>query len=126
MSTTLIKHPFTEADWPDLQNFDCGDAPYEFEVADWLKGKGEPEIDSALTSIDDLLAEAQEAQETHPVVGLFVHKDNVKAIRLYKWAGFSDEFDHKINSETGEVEYYKMAVVLNDELLLQIASKAKK
>jgi hypothetical protein len=38
MSMQLTKHLFTEADWEDVQSFDCGDEPHEREVADWLNG----------------------------------------------------------------------------------------
>ena len=48
---SLTKQPFAESNWAAVQSFDCGEAPFEKEVADWLKGSGEPGVDSALNSI---------------------------------------------------------------------------
>jgi GNAT superfamily N-acetyltransferase len=199
MTNRLTKHPFTADDIADVQDFDCGDAPYEKEVADWLKGPDDPAIDSALTSIkhpqrpgrvwlykldddlvgfgalahtewrwpgknndpklslsviiwvavqrkywgqpagarenryaaqilDDLVAEAAQDANTHPVLGLFVHKANQKAIKFYKNAGFSDELVHRRDKVTNEIEYYKMFIILDDpafEAAIGAAKKAK-
>jgi len=51
MTTPLRKHEFTEADWPEVQSFDCGDQPSEREVSRWLTGGAEE--DSALRAIRD-------------------------------------------------------------------------
>jgi hypothetical protein len=188
----LTRHSFSAADLVDLQDFHCGDEPYEIEVADWLKGPDEPGRDCAVNSIKhpdkpsrvwlykidteivgfgalakskwrwtgknndpsiplsviiwvavqkkfwgkpegpkeerfsalilgDLIAEAQEDAKTHPVVGLFVHKGNNRAIKFYKDAGFSDELVQPINKE-----YYKMFIVLDDEALVEILKNARK
>lgn len=53
MADSLTKHPFTADDWADVQAFDCGDEPFEQEVADWLRGPAEPGVESALNSIAD-------------------------------------------------------------------------
>jgi hypothetical protein len=53
MADALVKHPFTPDDWPDVQDFDCGDEPYEREVSDWLKGPAEEGVESALNCIAD-------------------------------------------------------------------------
>ncbi|HEX3149200.1 MAG TPA: GNAT family N-acetyltransferase [Gemmataceae bacterium] len=195
MASQLAKHPFTAADWADVQNFDCGDEPFEQEVADWLMGPAEEGVESALNSIaderresrvwlyklgdqlvgfgalaktewrwpgknkdpklplsiiiwvgiqkefrgqppgpregryaaqilDDLVAEAEADAWTHPVLGLFVHKDNKRAIKFYKDAGFSDELVQRVDKTTGEVEYYKMFIVLDDEALQDVVKEA--
>lgn len=197
MAQSLTRQIFTSADLPDVQNFHCGDDPFELEVANWLKGTAGPDVDSAVNSInhpdkpgrvwlyklgerlvgfgalaktdwrwpgknndpklplsiiiwvgvqkefqgqpdgpkeerysaqilDDLVAEAEEEGKTHPVLGLFVHKNNKRAIKFYKDAGFSDELVQRKDKETGEVEYYKMFVVLDDEALASIIKAAKK
>lgn len=48
MSEPLSKHVFSASDLPDVQDFHCGDQPYEQEVADWLKGN---DVDCAVNSI---------------------------------------------------------------------------
>ena len=193
MADSLTKHLFTADDWADVQDFDCGDEPYEKEVSDWLKGPDDPTVDSALASIkhpekpgrvwlyrsagdivgfgalaktdwrwpgknndpklplsiiiwvavqkkywgqpegpkeerysaqilDDLVAEAEQDGKTHPVLGLFVHKDNQRAIKFYKEAGFSDELVQRVE-KTG---LYKMFVVLDDEAYQAVIEEAKK
>ena len=72
------------------------------------------------------MAEALKDSATHPVLGLFVHIKNVKAIRFYKSAGFSDELENTPDKVSGEVLYYKMAMVLNDEALLAFRRVGKK
>jgi|GEM_PF-2076811 len=196
MADSLSKHVFTAADLPDVQDFDCGDKPYEKEVSDWLKGPEEDGRDCAVNSIkhpekpsrvwlyklgeqivgfgalahskwrwpgknndpsiplsiiiwvavhkdfwgkpkgteeekysvqilDDLVAEAEADAQTHPALGLFVHKDNGHAIKFYKDAGFSDELVHPINKQTKEVEYYKMFVILDDAAFAKTVKDAK-
>jgi GNAT superfamily N-acetyltransferase len=193
MPDTLIRHPFTAADLPAVQDFNCGDEPYEIEVADWLKGPEEPDSDCAVNSIkhptkpsrvwlyrlgeqivgfgslaksewrwpgknndpsiplsviiwvgvqkdfwgkpegpkeerysakilDDLLAEAEESAKTHPVLGLFVHKDNARAIKFYKNAGFSDELVQRVE----KTQHYKMFVILDDDAFEEVVKAAKK
>lgn len=193
----IVRHEFTAADWKGVQHFDCGDAPYEREVSDWIKGPCDPDVDSALTSIshpeqpgrvwlykledgtllgfgalgynewrwrgkndpkvpvtviiwvglqrefhgkpagpkeykysvlilNDLIKEAEKDQATHPALGLSVHKDNVKAIKLYDWFGFESDFEPRRNKETKEIEYLRMAVVLDDEAVLRLRDEAKK
>jgi GNAT superfamily N-acetyltransferase len=193
MAETLTRHVFTKANLPDVQDFYCGDEPYEMEVANWLKGSDEDGVDSALNSInhperpsqvwlyklgeklvgfgslaktdwrwpgtnndpklplsiiiwigvqkdywgqppgpkeewfstqilDDLVAEAQQHAKTHPVLGLFVHKDNTRAIRFYKESGFSDQLVQRV-AKTG---LYKMFIVLDDEALVAALGSARK
>jgi hypothetical protein len=49
MAGALVKYPFTEDDWDDVQSFDCGDKPHQREVSDWLKGRRDE--DSALAAL---------------------------------------------------------------------------
>jgi len=76
--------------------------------------------------LDDLVAEAERDAKTHPVLGLFVHKDNKRAIKFYKDAGFTDELVQKKDKTTGEIEYYKMLVILDDDRLAEILSAGRK
>jgi ribosomal protein S18 acetylase RimI-like enzyme len=75
--------------------------------------------------LDDLIAEALEDQETHPVLGLFVQTANVRAIELYRRAGFTEELEPFVDKQTG-VEYRRMAMVLNPEALLRLRAAAGK
>jgi ribosomal protein S18 acetylase RimI-like enzyme len=59
------------------------------------------------------------------VLGLFVHKDNQRAIRFYKDAGFSDELEQRVE----KTAHYKMFIVLDDEALgvaIEVAKSEKK
>src|SRR4051812_28304950 len=38
MGQVLLKIPFTPEQLPDVQDFYCGDEPWEQEVAAWIKG----------------------------------------------------------------------------------------
>jgi ribosomal protein S18 acetylase RimI-like enzyme len=40
--------------------------------------------------LEDIIAEAAEAVDTRPFLGLFVHVDNERARRFYRRAGFDD------------------------------------
>lgn len=75
--------------------------------------------------LDDLIAEALEDQETHPVLGLFVQTANIRAVELYRRAGFAEELDSYIDKQSG-VEYKRMAMVLNAEVLLQVVQAGSK
>lgn len=190
----LLRKPFTESDLDSVEGFHCGDAPFEREVAAWLKGK---EGDCAIASIthptrparvwlytnpdgtlvgfgalgrsdwrwkgkndpkvpvtliiwvglcvdfqgkpenvpreqkystiilNDLIDEAQKEQESHPVIGLLVHKDNLRAIKLYERFGFVSGFEPHIDKITGW-EYTRMAVVLDPTALLRLRDAKKK
>jgi ribosomal protein S18 acetylase RimI-like enzyme len=87
--------------------------------------RGPREERYAALILDDLIAEALDDQETHPVLGLCVHKENKRAIKLYKYAGFTDALDSFVDKETG-VEYQRMAMVLNDAVLLHMTEVARK
>lgn len=81
----------------------------------WGKPEGPKEDRYSARILDDLLAEVQTDAETHPVLGLFVHMDNHRAIKFYKEAGFSDDLVQRRDKETGEVVYFKMFVVLDNK-----------
>ena len=149
---------FTPAMTAKVSHFDCGSEPWETEVSDWIKARGDTKGDSALTAmraeppvriwlyinsedrivgfgslgqsewrwpnskrshrtrvglfpmlgihkefqgkpanagsrkycyqiVEDLLAKAKSAD--FKLVGLFVHKSNLKARHIYKKIGFS-------------------------------------
>ena len=91
----------------------------------WGKPEGPKEERYSAQILDDLLAEADASAKTHPILGLYVHKDNGRAIKFYKDSGFNDELVHPVEKETGEVKYLKMFVVLDDEAFEEAAEAAK-
>jgi ribosomal protein S18 acetylase RimI-like enzyme len=50
--------------------------------------KGQGETAYAVQIFRDLLAEATAKKPTHPILGLFVHEENTRAIRFYERFGF--------------------------------------
>jgi len=48
----LHKHEFTDSDFDDVQDFDCGGKDYQLEVSNWLKGPPDA-ADSASRTIRD-------------------------------------------------------------------------
>jgi hypothetical protein len=109
MADDIERVPFTEALWPTVQGFECGDLPYQKEVANWLKRpSGE---DGALTSIG--------------------HKKKPGKVWLYRLKGGSGGFtseDMMIYREENE-EYQRMYVILDDEAharLLEAAFEKRK
>ena len=81
--------------------------------------KGPREERYSVQIIDDLVAEALESRDAHPIVRLCVHAENQKAIALYQWYGFTEELDDFTDRDTG-IRYLRMAMILNDAALLQI------
>lgn len=75
--------------------------------------------------LDDLIAEALEDKQTHPVLGLFVQTANTRAIELYRRAGFTEKLDTYTDKETG-IEYQRMAMILDSDALLQIVRESTK
>ena len=90
------------------------------------KPEGPKEQRYSVLILNDLIKEAEKDQDKYPVLGLCVHKDNAKAINLYKWFGFADNLEPRRNPKTKEVEYLRMAVVLNEEVLLRLRDQAQK
>jgi ribosomal protein S18 acetylase RimI-like enzyme len=77
---------------------------------------GDPDGYYASQILDDLIAEALERQDTHPILGLCVRPENVGAIDLYRRKGFSVELSLFMDKQTG-VEYLRMARILSAERL---------
>jgi hypothetical protein len=77
---------------------------------------GEPDGYYSSQILDDLIAEAMEQQDTHPILGLCVRPENIGAIDLYRRKGFSVELSSFKDTLTG-VEYLRMARILNAECL---------
>jgi GNAT superfamily N-acetyltransferase len=75
--------------------------------------------------LNDLIGEAEKDQASRPVIGLLVHKDNVRAIKLYERFGFAQGFEPYIDKTTGS-EYIRMAVVLDETTLLRLRDAKKK
>lgn len=175
----LKKVVFTEEMWNDVQNFECGDRPFEKEVSTWLKAedgalasvihknkskrsqvwlykldvdvlvgfgalargkwrwKGQDDPQIPVTKViwyavakefqkkpegdrdghysfqifDDLLDEAMSTKHTHPLMGLFVSADNIRAIELYREFGFTDD------GFLAEEGYQKMYAILDQAVL---------
>ena len=190
MQPTLSKRPFTPEDLDgfQVQEFDCGNAPYEREVSAWLKGRDAESASASILDaerpakvwlyksadgtlvgfgaiapskwrwtskkdpyipitviiwvglqrqfqgkpdgprngrysvliVNDLIKEAEAERADRPVLGLAVHKDNERAIKLYRSFGFTDNLEPMRNKTTKEVEYLKMAIVLDDAALLRV------
>ena len=120
----------TEWRWPGKNN----DPRLPLTIVIWLgiqnEFRGQPpspkEGRYAARILDDLVAEAEVDARTHPVLGQFVHKDNKRAIKFYKDAGFSVELVQRVNKTTGEVEYYKMFIILDNEALQELVTNATK
>lgn len=91
----------------------------------WGKPEGPKDERYSAQILDDLLAEADADAKTHSVLGLFVHKDNHRAIKFYKDAGFSDDLEQRKDKVTGEVKYYKMFVVLDDDQFEEAVEAAR-
>jgi hypothetical protein len=75
--------------------------------------------------LDDLIACAYDDQDTHPVLGLCVQAVNTVAIELYRRKKFTEELSPYIDKQT-QIEYVRMARILNPALLVRILEEAKK
>lgn len=78
----------------------------------------------AFQILDDLLGEASVDQNAYPVLGLCVHRDNKKAIKLYKNFGFDVDLEPFKDKENGR-EYRKMAHILDGEALLRLKEESR-
>lgn len=65
--------------------------------------------------IEDLVAEALDTKDTHPILGLFVHKDNTAAINLYRRHKFTAELD-----APSDPNYLRMARILDGAVLTRL------
>ena len=90
------------------------------------KPEGAKEERYCVKIMDDLISEANRDCGTHPILGLLVHKDNAKAISLYKWYNFDDGLVPTLHPVTKEVEYLRMFLILDRAALLAITSTQKR
>lgn len=63
--------------------------------------------------LEHLIFEARRYQDRHPLLGLFVHPMNARAIKAYKAAGFAEYFRTYTDDED-DVEYVSMLLKLTD------------
>jgi len=68
---------------------------------------GPPEERYSSQIMLDLIAEARGIPDMNPLIALFVHPDDLPAIRLYKRIGFQD-FHQRTKGEDQQVEYVGM------------------
>lgn len=152
---------------PEIRSFDCGNEPWEREVAEWIKGEpggvldamrdrhcevwlyasdadglvgfgslapsrwpwplpdsprvpinlipmvgidrafwGKPDgpADQRYSSqiLDHLIFQAMQHSERHPLLGLFIHPQNVRARKVYERAGFAPFSKTYTDSDTGD------------------------
>ncbi len=85
---------------------------------------GEPDGFYSSQILDDLIAEAMDHQDTHPVLGLCVRPANAGAIDLYRRKHFTVELSPFKDRET-DIEYLRMARILNAERLVAILPPPK-
>ncbi len=75
--------------------------------------------------MDELVGIAVEDATRYPILGLFVQAENVEAIKLYKRFNFASEGLTGFKDSTSEVTYQKMALVLDQNALLQYLDRKK-
>jgi RimJ/RimL family protein N-acetyltransferase len=73
----------------------------------WGKPDGPREQRYSTQILDHLIAEATDRTDTAPLLGLFVHPDNHRAIRAYERAGFT-RFSHTYKDKETGVVYISM------------------
>ena len=78
----------------------------------WGCPKGDPPRHSTQI-LEHLIFEAEQHRDRHPLIGLFVHPMNARAIKAYKTAGFAEYF-RKFTDNTDNVEYVSMLLKLTD------------
>ena len=79
------------------------------------KPEGNREGHYSFQIFDDLVNEAYGDQIDRPLMGLYVHHRNKKAIELYRDFGFTDDGFEAIHID-GEL-HYKMYAILNENVL---------
>jgi GNAT superfamily N-acetyltransferase len=75
------------------------------------KPAGDPGGRYSTQLLDHLIAQARKHTDRHPLLGLFVHPDNAKAIRAYRRVGFVD-FPQRNHNEEIDVWYPGMILKL--------------
>jgi GNAT superfamily N-acetyltransferase len=73
----------------------------------WGKPEGPREGRYSSQILDHLIAEATDRTDVLPLLGLFVHPDNHRAIRLYERAGFKP-FSHTYTDKATGIVYRSM------------------
>jgi RimJ/RimL family protein N-acetyltransferase len=73
----------------------------------WGKPEGPREGRYSSQILDHLIAEATDLSDVSPLLGLFVHPDNQRAIKLYERAGFVP-FSHTYTDKKTGVVYRSM------------------
>jgi ribosomal protein S18 acetylase RimI-like enzyme len=79
----------------------------------WGQPVGPPEQRYSALILCDLIAEARHKQDERPLLILFVHVDNVAAIKLYERAGFKELHKPYTDKTTGW-RYKRMVLVLKE------------
>ncbi len=79
----------------------------------WGKPAGPPEERYSALILRDLLAEALNKQDERPLLILFVHVNNLAAIKLYERAGFRELHKQYTDKKTGW-QYKRMVLVLRE------------
>jgi ribosomal protein S18 acetylase RimI-like enzyme len=81
----------------------------------WGQPPGPPEDRYSTRILDDLIAAAQTHEDERPILVLYVHVDNPRAIRYYERAGFAELHKLYTDKATGR-QYKRMVLVLSDPL----------
>jgi GNAT superfamily N-acetyltransferase len=77
----------------------------------WGQPPGPPEERYSSRILEDIIAQARTRQDERPVLILFVHLNNGRAIRLYERAGFAELHKPYTDKQTGQV-YRRMFLAL--------------
>jgi ribosomal protein S18 acetylase RimI-like enzyme len=80
----------------------------------WGKPPGHPEQRYSTLILGDLISEARCKQDERPLLILFVHVDNVAALKLYERAGFREFHKPYTDKKTGW-QYKRMVLVLREQ-----------
>jgi GNAT superfamily N-acetyltransferase len=90
----------------------------------WGKPDGPKEERYSHAIMDNLITEAMDDAATHPILGLNVHPENIRAIKFYKDYEFT-ELEPRRDKDTG-ILYNRMALPLNPEVVNRLIMEAKK
>jgi len=91
----------------------------------WGKPDGPKDERFSHQIMDNLITEAIDDVETHPILGLAVHPENTRAIKFYKEYEFLDNLAPRKDRLTG-ILYNRMALPLDNEILGRMIEAAKK
>lgn len=79
----------------------------------WGQPPGPPEQRYSARILDDLIAEAQASRNERPILVLYVSVENLRGIRFYERAGFTELHKLYTDKATGR-QHKRMVLVLND------------